>query len=229
MLEKKESIENIKKTHMPKTFKRTFKRKVKPFSAKEYAQVARIANKQIHKSAELKSYDGTNSSWVVSSTPNIKRIDPPPQGDGDGTRDGDKIYIKSFALNAMLSPDAIQSLVMRIICFQWLEDDTTPPVVGDILQSTGATNYLFNSFYKHNPQKQFKILDDRLVFWDTNNTSTAKPYRLRLKSGDIALRKPTYKAAALDGTGNIYFCVMSNDVTGGTMRNPLARLRYYDN
>lgn len=208
-----------------KNYKR---RKVAPLSKRQYAAVARVANKQLYKNAELKVYDGVNSSFTIRTTANVQKINPPPQGDGSSDRDGDQIYIKSFALNATVSPDSSQNMQARILLVQWLENDSTAPVVGDVLAQTGSAQQMLNSFYVTNPQKQFKVLDDRLFFWDTNNTSTDRPYRVRVKAKDLAIRKPDFDAAAITGRGNLYFILIGDSATDGTLRTPVARLRYYD-
>lgn len=198
-------------------------------SKRQYAAVARVANKQIHKQSELKVFNGINASYIVRSTPSIVKIDPPAQGSGANSRDGDSIYMKSLAINASLSPDTVQNMTMRVILFQWLENDVTQPVATDILADTANFNQCLHSFYVTNPQKQFKVLDDRLVYFDSQNASNGKPYRVRVKAGDMAIRKPDFDAAAITGRGNFYFLLVSSSATDGTLRTPLSRLRYFDN
>ena len=166
---------------------------------------------------------------TIRTTANVQKINPPAQGNGSSSRDGDSIYIRSFSLNATLSPDNAQNTIQRVILFQWLENDATAPVVGDILEETGSAMGMLHSFYVTNPQKQFKVLDDRLVYHDSNNASNGKPYRVRVKSGDLAIRKPDYDAAAITGRGVLYLLLVGDSATDGTLQTPISRLRYFDN
>lgn len=208
---------------------RNYKRAKPALSKRQYRAVAQVANKQIHKMSELKVYNGLSSSVVSRWPATLTKINPPAQGDGQSDRDGDSIYIKSLAVNGMLSPETANHSTHRVMLIQWLEDDSTAPVLSDILTDVASSELAINSFYITNPQKQFKVLDDRLYFFDTNNSSALKPYRVRVKSRDIIKHKPDYNPAALTGTGNFYLITMSNSTTDGSMRTPLSRLRYFDN
>lgn len=214
---------------MVKKFKRNFK-SGPALSKRQYAAVAKVASKQVHKDAELKVFDGgLGTSLTIRTTALLQQILPPAQGVGATNRVGDSIYMKSLSINAAVSPDTDSNQMARIILFQWLENDTTAPVVGDILTSTGSATAMLHSFYVTNPMKKFKVLDDRLLYWDIQNSGTARPYRVKISSKDMAIRKPDFNAAATTGIGNFYLLLVNDSGTDGTFRTPLSRIRFYDN
>ncbi len=216
----------------------------KPLTRPQYKQVAKIANKQIHKMAELKTLDehfdtsaslGPNDGFIgvrkLLLMPSQNTTTAP-----DGGRDGDSIYLRSLSINGWLDCSTTQQLVMRLILVQWLDSDVVPPTLKDILQShdgTGGGNNGFkpvNSHYLSQPKKRFRILDDRTYAWDSNVASAPKPYRIRLSTKDFAIKKPQFTKALLTGQGNIYLFHFADQAVGGAgMNEAHYRIRYYDN
>ena len=162
--------------------------KRKPLTKQQYKQVAKIANKQIHKQSELKVVDANFSTAVAvapadGATGIRQRLSLNTQGDSRSQREGDSIYLKNLSIRGWVdNGSSTNILIYRMILVQWLEfDDSTdgrPPELGDILRNPdGSTNsmYPINSPYVTHPVYSFKILDDRTYAWDSNNASAPKP------------------------------------------------------
>lgn len=198
----------------------------KPLSKAQYKQVAKIANKQIHKQAELKCLTNYPSNLTLShSAPTITQWLPfPAEGTAADERIGDSIYIRGFQTRGILDCQTDQALVARLILIQWLEDDTVAPVLGDIFDS--GAKYL-TAPYKPNPTKQYKVLSDRLYMWDSNVTNAPKLWSIDVKK--FGRYKVDYKAAGYTN-GNFYLIHYTDAPSAiGQMSSIVTRLRYYDN
>ncbi len=204
----------------------------KPLSKAQYKQVAKIANKQIHRTSELKTLDNNVSAIAVNSTAAVTAIVPPAAGSSHSTRDGDSLYYKSLHLRGIVDCDAAQDLTMRVIVFQWMENDATAPVVADILQDTAAGRNI-TSFYLKNPQKQFRIIDDSLYLWDSNVAQAPKVWSVVCKGRQFGRHKPDFDAGALTGNGNFYILTCSSTTAGagayGSLKSTVFRARFFDN
>ncbi len=222
---------------MPKHYRRKNGRK--PLTKMQYKQVAKIANKQIHKMSELKCLDGTpfDVSAVLAPadffTGIRTKITMPAQGDGDGTRDGDSIYLRSLSINSWVDCSTTQDLLFRAILVQFAEDDATAPLLDEILdQANGASvpKRPMTSHYVCQPKTRWKILDDRFLSFNANAADVNKPYRVRLKTSDFLIKKPQFNAAALTGTGQIYLYIFADAAVAGAQFNQVqVRYRYFDN
>ncbi len=224
--------------HYKKRYKRTRFRK--PLSKAQYKTVAKIANKQIHKMSELKTLDTNHGDQAIiplggapHAAATLEKITMPAQGSGDGTRDGDSLYLRSLSLNGTMKPAATdKTQIIRLILVQFLDTDAgNVPDVSDILADVTTGNALesIHSFYVTDPPRKFKVLDDRIYYWDSNNVIAQKPYRVRIKARDLMIRKPQFTDGLVTGTGQIYLFGMSEVSDGALIQQLQSRWRYFDN
>ncbi len=222
---------------MPKHYRRKNGRK--PLTKMQYKQVAKIANKQIHKMSELKCLDVAPFDISAVLAPadfftGIRfKITMPAQGDGDGTRDGDSIYLRSLSINSWVDCSTVTDILFRAILVQFAEDDTVTPLLSEILDNANGASTPkdpMSSHYVCQPKTRWKILDDRFISFNANASDVNKPYRVRLKTQDFLIKKPQMNAAALTGTGQIYLFVFADAASAGAQFNRVnARYRYFDN
>ena len=106
--------------------------KRKPLTKQQYKQVAKIANKQIHKQSELKVVDANFSTAVAvapadGATGIRQRLSLNTQGDSRSQQEGDSIYLKNLSIRGWVdNGSSTNILIYRMILVQWLEfDDST--------------------------------------------------------------------------------------------------------
>jgi len=182
----------------------------------------RQVQRLLTKNTELKHLLGQQTLGSVSNTPTVSgALFDVPQGDTDGTRDGDSlawcgwIDLKLLATNGIGATGDIFN-VMRVILFQW--HPASNPLVSDILGlgPSGIRDVFSN--YKHDTRSEFVILFDK-CFTTVGNTNAAgtpgasnlttgvKHFKVSLKK---AQKKVLYTAGTLTGTNRIYACYMSD-------------------
>ena len=138
--------------------------------------------------AELKTVDSTPTAITGTASGSFAAtaLSYPVQGAGANQRQGDSIYLHSYSLRGFVDCGSTQNNIMRIITFQWLEDDNvTTPNSDDVLADTTVGNIL-TSHYVVNPPKRFKILDDSVYTWDSNTASAPKPWSVQIRGRDFA-------------------------------------------
>jgi hypothetical protein len=183
------------------------------------SKIQRSIDKTLKAKAEHKSFDaGFNST--VSSAGTIFKLTTIPQDDSDSGRDGDQLLIyKVQAKIAYIGADATQTF--RMIFFRWNQDDTTPPVGGDLLQTITP----YSPLNRDNERaKKFSIIEDYLV--GTSNTGI----NIHTHSCDKKYTsKIAFQAASTTGTGHLYAYMLSDSlaVTHPTIAY-VFRTYYYD-
>jgi len=132
------------------------------------------------------------------------------QGDTDGTRDGDRLHLKSIRLRANCYGSA--NTYVRFILFQWFS--VSVPTVANVLYLSGAYSAI-NS--PHNPDKfppdnngEGKVLMD--VVFDNNSTT---PRLLNFYTTKFPKDSMQFTAGSTAGTNHIYLCTVSNVTSTG--------------
>lgn len=127
------------------------------------------------------------------------------QGDTDASRDGDSLIPRKLILRGAFAQNVVPNVVdtVRIIVFQWLEDNqlTPTPTTGDIL----AVSTAFGT-YTHDRRKCFKVLDDTVVVLAPGAGNGPSSTFVRV----IPLRKTPmqFESAGITGFGQIYTCLL---------------------
>lgn len=156
------------------------------------------------KNIELKYYDYELDSTVDYSG-SVFATSLVPQGDGDTTRDGDKICCKALKIHGIIAAADTWNYV-RLIVFVWKPSAVANPSTGQILVDTGAADAP-QSFYVHDYRKNFTVLWDktfRVAVSQPNLTIGFKKY-IRLKDLNI-----NFITAGTSGQNHIYVMAISD-------------------
>lgn len=193
-----------------------------PLSKRQVKAVSKIANKQIHKMSELKILDEEPANLTATATQQLLKITPPAVGTGVDQRVGGNIYLRGYKLRGIVDCNTATATSLRVIVFQWLEPDAAAaPLTTELVESVR-----FMTFYKKNPQKHFKIINDQVFHWDSNVVQAPKTWTCDIPSSALGRRKPEYDGATT-GNGNIYVYYHSDN--GAEIRSLVFRTRFYDN
>ncbi len=209
-----------------------------PLTKPQKTQVRKIANTAINRKAELKCLD--NNAFDISAVlapadffTGIRfKLTMPAQGDADGTRDGDTIYLKSLSINAIVDCSTAKDTIWRAIVVQWEDDDADTPLLNEVLlraNGSATPKDPMASHYVCKPVRKFKILSDKFVNFDANNDDANKIYKVRISEKQFMKKKIQFGPAALTGTGQVYMFVFADIATAGAQFNRVSvRWRYYD-
>lgn len=202
--------------------------KASKLSTEEKKEVARIADQQLLKRADVKYTDLHDSVSVDASgflfdlTTNLAFSDT-----GLNAYEGNSITPKGLEIRYHWNTDQEYSNV-RTIIFQWFSAAT--PAVTDILQdiTIGASNPL--SAPEINTKPFYKILHDALDVINTYNSGLARALVRKVYINGKKLRKIRSQATASTlVNGRIYCLVISDDqVTTYPAFAFYSRLSYYD-
>lgn len=163
----------------------------------------------------------------LDSVGRIDSLSDPPVGDGDSTRDGDQIQIRSIEFNWSMqlpgiAPDT--SNIVRVIIFQWFPSSV--PAVGSILLDTTTPQSTVISPYNHDNRLQFKILMDVKSTLSVQGQSV-RVNRKYIKSG--MRRKVQFLAGSLTGENKIYALSVSDSaLVGHPTYNFYSKVNYSD-
>jgi hypothetical protein len=196
--------------------------------ARDPKQVARLVRSVVDSKLEHKYFDNVTTTYnsFGGATAGILHWTPVPQGTAAGERVGTRIDpVKfSFRYDALLNGGSIRRA--RLILFQWMmNDNTSVPTAGDILQNTTTAKELLCSQYRIVMNRQFHILLDE-SFTINPTTYTSVHGQRTFKN----LRKMSYDAGATFGIGQIYsMWVLDSPLSPGDLDVDMgARLEFTD-
>jgi hypothetical protein len=191
-------------------------------------KVAQLVRSVVDSRLERKYFDNVTTSYSAfgGATAGLLRWTPVPQGTAAGERVGVKIDPAkfSFRFNAALGGGSIRRA--RLIVFQWMmNDNSTVPVAGDILQNTLSANELLCSQYRIVLNRQFHVLTDE-SFTLNPTTYTSVHGQRTFKN----LRKISFDAGSVFGIGHVYsMWILDSPASPGDLRVDMgARLEYTD-
>lgn len=201
-----------------------------PLSKTQVKAVRKIANKQINRIAELKYKDSLATQQSMSyDSPTVSALTFPSQGDGNTSRDGDSIYLKSSQLRFYVERNSVSGSdgTWRVMVVQWLENSGTAPTLSDILQDTSQYDSI-HSPYLINGKKEFRVLYDAKGSVSENN---GPDHTFRTANLKPRVRKIQFDAAAVTCVGQLYVIYLSNQAAAGNTPSIYwyARHRYLDN
>lgn len=216
---------------MPKKMyrkKRTYAKKGTKLNIRQKKEVKQIVNGSV----ELKTFD-EGGAPTVSSTPTVSAQMQIPQGVNQSQRVGNDITASHLQIKYQLQNDTLvgndASNTIRIIYFQWREDDTVNiPTVNDILYRPNTSVPWVNALYHFDKRESFKILYDRRheIAFNTSNP---------VAFGDRSFIKLPHKKISFNVTNgstgkNKIYCLFVSD--SGAVPHPSfvnqARLYYRD-
>lgn len=193
----------------------------------EKAQVARMMNVR-HEKKYFQNYAAGTRDWsgVIHSVSDVA------QGDSDVNRDGDSLYIKSLQIRYSIAVADTYNLV-RLICFQWLDDDT--PIPSDILSATylGTAVAPLAPFH-HDQRAKYRILYDSqpMALNGTSNLVEVRTVMLknRGKLGKKMVNQIRYTAGLTTGSNKLYILEISDSSAAAHPSfSTVARMNFTDN
>lgn len=192
-----------------------------------------------------------NTASVTAGTTNpTKFMNLPAQGiqafdnfdneSSQGQRIGNTIFVKGIQMNfqvtlgeSVLLGDDKENLV-RMVIFQWLEEDLTAPVFGDIfLEGTTGQPYLAN--YNPDTRSLYKILYDKTFTLSPNGGNPVTIARHIELSRKLKMKKWVFEGNNQSGfganlvKGNIYWIFTSDSTAAPSPTVDWSlRFRYTD-
>lgn len=184
-------------------FRRTYdteyqmrRRRQRPLNVVQKRQVKKI----ISKTAELKFRSNIVSNFNVPQQPSYKLdlMTGIPQGDADQERNGDQIRLLYFDMIAAyyIMPSALPGDIfdnVRLIIFQWKPNNSTAPVIGNILLNGASGGPDFTSQYNEDFKQDYSIIVDRVL---NINTSKTLENVVRYKKKRVNCKLVNYQAAS---------------------------------
>lgn len=201
-------------------------KKPKMFRKKSLPQKVNKLARKVKKLELEKDYKTLDTSYdsTVASTGVFTLLNGIAQGDAEGTRDGNKVVVKSVQIKgAAVTADAYNQ--MRCIIFTDNQPNSAAPALGDILESTGNP---INSFFRTTTRKRFRILYDRTVDMDTDDPISQFPnfYRKMYLSTQYSTSGNTI--AAITRNSLYMLLVSDSDAVTHPAAEIYARIRYVD-
>lgn len=209
------SIKYKKKVHYTKNAK------LNPRQKKEVKQL-------VKGNIELKSVDSIGVANTSSTTPTVAKWLSLAQGTGNSARIGNEVTISRIHLRYnMVAGDATN--VIRVILFQWLDDDTlVNPTYDDILYRGGTLEPYTNCLYNYDKRHQYRILYDKRHVVDNDNPNAQQNFG-EDKYCKGFVKKMQFDSSLLTGKGMIYGLYVSDS---GTVAHPAidihVRMYYRD-
>lgn len=186
--------------------------------------------KQIVKGVQqIKYFNTSAAAQLVDWAGAVVRLSSLTQGNGDTQRNGDTVKCTSLQMSYSIvnpSPGTIPlalSQLVRVIIFRWLPLDSTPPILGDIMNTTGAAVSVLSQ-YNDDKREQFEVLYDKLHSLNSVQSGfggVSSVFSHYVKCN----KKIEYLTGTSNGTSNIYMLYVSDqNPTAGAER---AQMSYY--
>jgi hypothetical protein len=147
-----------------------------------------------------------SANWILNCLTLI------PQGNTANSRDGRNAFPTSLQLKYWVGRDTSATApryeVVRVIVFVWhVDDNTAPPTIADVLESTGSGQRLVNSAYKQKPTNGFTVLHDQRIGVQTSGS------QVKVGSANLTrLPRITFETGgALFGKNHVYLLLASDN------------------
>lgn len=179
---------------------------------------------------QLKYFNVSAGAQLIDWAGAVFSLSNPTQGNGDTQRNGDTIKCTSLQISynirnpSVVAPGLEQ--VVRVIIFRWLPLDSTPPVLGDILNVTGTLVSLYSQ-YNDDRREQFEILYDRSHKVTSEQLGASGIGSVVYQHYIKCNKKIEFNAGTTNGTSKIYMLYVGDqDPAIGASR---ALMSYYSN
>lgn len=197
----------------------------KPLSKAQVGAVAKVVKSQLNKVSEKKYKTTELANIDADSTPVVTLINPPAQGDGQNSRDGDSLYITSLSGKIRVEVGATNTHV-RLILIQWFEDNNVDvPVAADILEDLTTPEL---AQYNIDNKRKFRVLYDRSFLNNSGAVNTLHLSNFMLSGNKIPMKKMQFNAGATTGVGQFYLLSMGSSADATDTYSAYIRMRYRD-
>lgn len=185
------------------------------------SKVARVINSEVH------SYVYAPGNQSVGTSPTILDLTAVTQGDQVNQRTGDSIKPTSLTIRGYIDSNTagVNHQKVRLMIFQYKQENGTAPVVADLLESTTTPANLVSS-KKADDKYDSKILYDKLFDLSMGHSHGSRVFTKVFKlAGHI-----NFESGANDKeNGGIYAMFVSNDNTNTPTLYFYSKLSFYDN
>lgn len=212
-----------------------YARRFRPsFSRIRPKTVYRIAKKAAHNvldaEAEKKIWNTNNALSPASPSIGGTLTDLSAVTLGDGATNRDGLQIEPYSFKVRM--DAVVADTynrIRVIFFQWLEDDTSnPPTMADILRFEAADAHQYNSqlqIQNFSTGSRYKILKDFVITLDVDKPTAN--YILKFKKHK--LKDIYFTDGQTTGWNHLYLLLISDStITAHPLVTVQTRLRFTD-
>lgn len=184
---------------------------------KDDTKLSKVQKKQVKellKSEQQLKWFGVNASnQVIDWAGAVISLSSTIQGAGDTNRNGDTLKVTSLSLSYTATNPAVATVglyeqILRFIVIRWLPIDTTPPVLGDILNTTATKASIFSQ-YNDDRRDQFNVLYDKSHICAAKQVASTYVPMVAQKFIK-AKQRIEYNAGTSNGTGKLYLIVVSN-------------------
>lgn len=192
---------------MPRRFfrkRKFYPRKYKTGGSKKMAAIATKVYKRMEKKVtEEKYWDVLFNSVGIDYGGSSFSLCDVPQGDGDSTRDGDKLCPVGLKIKLLLTL-ADTTNTIRLILVRWIPS-TSSLSYGGVIQNGTGTSYSVAGQYQHDTRKQFKVLWSRSYALSSNRPQVIVNKYVRLQKRQIS-----YVSASTTGTNKLFLLAISD-------------------
>lgn len=173
-----------------------------PVDKRSHAAIKQMIDQKIKAVQEKKSFD-QGFSATVSSAGSVLKLTTVPQDDTDSGRDGDALKLIKFELISTFAfADSVN--VCRLLVFRWNQDDTTPPVIADVLQTVSPYSPINRDNLRAH---KLDILEDHLFVVGATGPNIEKFNATKKMKSFIS-----FQAASTSGTGHLYAVQISDSL-----------------
>jgi len=197
-------------------YARRYTRRRPTYRRRRYSRrQGRVATKRyvqsvVRKVSAPKHHDTNTPDLLPGTTEDIRLLSDFSEGDTSQTRDGLIIYPKAVYVRTHISTTNATN-EMRIVFFQWFDENDAPTWTSLFAASTTSTAGLLQSFkWSSGASKRFKILGDYKVTLDSDTRNNLT------KTWKFTKLKPiSFLTSGTGGGGNGHiYCMAASDFAG---------------
>lgn len=207
----------------------------KSVKLKDDVKLSKLQKKQVKTMVkgiqQLKYFNYFNVGQLIDWAGAVVKLSSPIQGQGDTQRIGDTIKCTSLNLSYSIAnpsagttaPASLEQIV-RVIVFRWLPQDSTAPILGDVMNTT-LSQYAVFTQYNDDKRDQFEVLYDKshkVSSYQNGFAGSSLVAQHYIKCN----KKIEYTTGTTNGTGNIYMLYVS-DQNSGIPSGEKALMSYY--
>lgn len=211
--------------------KRGYRRRRVAWYNRKYS-VAQLATKAIKGVSYLKGLvnsekfkHDTTGSGTYSNNGSVLHLTNIAQGDGDGQRTGNSIFVRNVSFRGTLVRASQDERVRVMLFIDKQQIGDTIPAPTDVLTTTGTTNAVY-SFLNPNTVGRFSILRSRLYSLTADRPTIALNWNVNLRHH---VRYNGTTGSDIQ-RGGIYMLIISTASSGnGITLERVCRVSYHDN
>lgn len=192
---------------------------------KRTVSLTKRIKKAVEKTKEQKFWDRRllDGTDVVSTTGNIQNMSAVTQDITDTGRIGDALTATSVEVRSIVQSGSVPAMLRHVV-LQWKADNSTAPVISDILDTTVSSAY--NASYNHDKKSQYRIIDDFRQVVSPNGPT--KSTVVQKYFGKRITKDLRYLAAGTSGYNQLYCISISDAAANGPTVRLDTRMNYTD-